>query len=432
MAGAWRRPGPTWPWSPRSCPRPGPPSRRCGRPTAEPAVAPAGPWPPALAGLPPAIGSHRLLGDGRGSALVTPGGEVDWWCAPTFDAPPLLWSLLDPAGARASWAGSRLVEASPQPAGPTTRTTLALGRARIEVWDALLPVAGGGSALVRLVRALDGAVEVVHELRVGGFDGASWTWSGSTCRAGDVDVHVTGGRTSVSPAGMARTVLLATEGWSATVVSCTQQVDADAGALAAVLAEAEAAFAAGLDRARLPRHHPDRARDALAVLEACTFRETGAVVASPTTSLPEAPGADRQFDYRFTWLRDASLAVSVASLLGRGAAASRYLSFVHRMVGEASVPERPMSDIRGGGVPAEREVAHVSGWAGSLPVRVGNAAAEQVQMDALGMLLEAVSVYLQTGGSLDSATWDLVCAVAEHVIKPVSYTHLTLPTKRIV
>ena len=81
-------------------------------------------------------------------------------------------------------------------------------------------------------------------------------------------------------------------------------------------------------RARLPGHLPERAADALRVLRLCTFAKTGAVVASPTTSLPEAAGHDRNFDYRYTWLRDASMAVSVAALLGRPEIADQYLDFV--------------------------------------------------------------------------------------------------------
>ncbi|MDP8953924.1 MAG: glycoside hydrolase family 15 protein [Actinomycetota bacterium] len=354
-----------------------------------------------------------MLADGRSSALLTPGAEVDWWCAPSLDSRPVLWSLLDPGGARATWPGARFVAAAAEPAGPSSRTTLVLGRVRIEVWDGLLPISGGGSALVRLVRTLDEPTEVVHELTAGGFDGPVASWSDTSARLVDVELHVTGGRTTIAPDGVAVTRLLATADWTGVVVSCGRRVDADAAALAHALGQAEKAHRSALARARLPHHHPERAREALAVLEACTDQASGAIVAAPTTSLPEAPGADRQFDYRFTWLRDASLAVSVASLLGDAEAAQRHLALVHRMAGGTVVPAHPMRDIRGGPVPEEREVEGVSGWAGSSPVLVGNAAGNQVQLDALGLLLEAVSVYLQTGGSLDDETWRLVARVAD-------------------
>src|SRR5205085_5563713 len=120
----------------------------------------------------------------------------------------------------------------------------------------------------------------------------------------------------------------------------------------------------------------DRAVDAMAVLVACTDRETGAAVASPTTSVPEAPGHDRQFDYRYSWLRDSSLAMSVAALFGRLDLAADYLDFLRRL-GPDGVLSAPMFDIRGGAVPEERQVPGVAGWGASTPVRVGNAASEQ-------------------------------------------------------
>ncbi|HWH33706.1 MAG TPA: glycoside hydrolase family 15 protein, partial [Acidimicrobiales bacterium] len=201
--------------------------------------------------------------------------------------------------------------------------------------------------------------------------------------------------------------------WCGLVVAAGAAVAFDAGALSAALEGAGEVERRRAATARLPRHHPERASDALAVLAGCTFAETGAVVAAPTTSLPEAPGGDRQWDYRFTWLRDASLAVSVAALLGRGDLAAGYLDFVHAMAGSATVPTGPMTGVRGGEVPAERLVEGVAGWAGSRPVRTGNAAADQVQLDALGFVVEAVSVHVQTGGSLDRATWELVGAIAD-------------------
>lgn len=330
-----------------------------------------------------------------------------------MDSAPLLWRLLDAGGGCAAWRDVRPVTRSPEPAGPVARTVVRCAGVRVECLDALVE-AGGGTALVRLTRASEGRLHLTHVLSAGGFDGPWAEWSGSTARVGAVSLVVDGGHSS--PYGRElRTVVTAPPGrWAALVVGVDGVVEADPEVLVRRLAAAEHAHARRRAGALVPRHHPERAADALAVLDACTFSASGAVAAAPTTSLPEAPGADRQFDYRYTWLRDASLAISVAALLGRRKSARRYLSFVKTLAGEdGELPAAPLTDIRGGPVPAERQVEGVAGWAGSRPVRVGNAAARQRQHDAPGFLLEGISVYLQTSGSLDDETWRIVRRAAD-------------------
>ncbi|MDP9441987.1 MAG: glycoside hydrolase family 15 protein, partial [Actinomycetota bacterium] len=272
----------------------------------------------------------------------------------------------------------------------------------MELRDGLVGLGSSGTALVRLVRALDRPVLVEHHLRLGGFpagDEAPW-------RLLDAEGECLGSREALTV-----TCVHADGQWRGLAVLVGHDESITIDELVTALDEAEAAFEAEIARARLPKRHPDRAEDALAVLRACTYEPTGAVVAAVTTSLPEVPGGDRQWDYRYCWLRDAGLAVSVAALLGDGAAAGRYLEFVRSTAGHG-VPEAPLVTIEGGRVPVER-IVEVEGWAGSRPVRVGNDAAGQVQHDALGLIVEAVSVYLQTGGSLDDDTWALVCRIAD-------------------
>ena len=371
-------------------------------------------WPPGAV-HPPAISAHRLLGDGHSTALVRPDGEIDWWCAPAMDSPPLLWSLLDPGGAAARWVGVHYVRHGGRPAGPTTATVVRHRGRRVTCRDAVLN-RGDGSLLVRLVRGDDDDLDIEHELAAGGFDQPWASWSGSGAQLASCTIAIAGSALTHVVGRHLRTRVHAPRGqWAAMVIGVNAEAHARVDHLVARLDQVEGEFQTNLGRARLPRHHPERAADALAVLSVCTYQPTGAVIASPTTSLPEAPGHGRQFDYRYSWLRDASLAVSVAALLGDGQATARFLDFIHGMASATRVPSGPMTDIRGGTVPDEREVPGVGGWGGSAPVRVGNAAKHQLQYDSLGLLLEGVSVYLQTGGSLDGATWSLVQAVADHL-----------------
>ena len=361
----------------------------------------------------PPIAAHRLMGDGSATALLRPAGEVDWWCAPDMDDPPVLWSLLDADGAAARWLGVRLSASAGRAAGPVLDTVLHGADGRIETKDALHCAADRGSTLVRLVRGLDGDLDLEHELALGGFDRPWAQWDGNVTTVGNREVRVLGGDSRVHDRWL-RTRLVAPKGtWAALVVTFDPERTAEVGGLLADLQQARDEDDELIASASLPRHKPERAADALRVLRLCTFASTGAVVASPTTSLPEAPGHDRQFDYRYTWLRDASLAVSVAALLGRRDIAEDYLAFVVRQTHQHRLPGGPMTDVRGRDVPPEREVPGVAGWAGSTPIRVGNEAANQIQYDALGLLIEAVSVYLQTGGQLSHDVWELVRTIAD-------------------
>jgi hypothetical protein len=389
-----------------------------------PPVSAARAWAPSLADL-------RLVGDGRSVAVLSPAAEVLWWCAPEFDDQPLCWRLLDVAGGTARFPHLDQVQHEREhehaPAGASATTLLRDETGEIEVIDSLL-TRGEGLLLVRLLRCrgdhcADRRQAVEHELSLGGFDASpvTWTLDGDTA-AGTLDpagrtrsLRVRGGRQEVRGGTLVSRLDLLGREWTALVIG----VDAEpVGAVSDLLAELgrrDVAEQRRLAGCRVPQSHPQRALDALAVIRACTSQVTGAVVAAPTTSLPEAPGHDRQFDYRYTWLRDASLSTAVASLLGQGVDARRYLDFVHHAWDDRDLLTEPVLDVRGGDVPTERDVDGVDGWAGSRPVRVGNGASGQRQYDALGLFVEAVSVYVQVGGPLDDRTWDLVRRLADQI-----------------
>ena len=173
-------------------------------------------------------------------------------------------------------------------------------------------------------------------------------------------------------------------------------------ALVALMTDAEDEERRAMRRLRLPRRHSSRATDALHVLRALSDPATGAPVAAPTTSLPEAPGGERQFDYRFSWLRDSALGLGTAVMLGHLDAGARYLDFVAGLLDRYDGHLQPLSTTSGDRVPPEREIAGVAGWAASRPVRVGNAAGEQRQLDALATIIDATWTYTNNGGRMNA------------------------------
>ena len=361
---------------------------------------------------PPPIAAHRLLSDGRSTALLTPLAEIDWWCWPRMHSLPLAWSLLDRDGGRAHFVDARLVAADEGPAGPTARTTLRVDGVTVEVWDGML-ACGEGSDLVRLVRSIDAPLRVRHALRIGGFDAPPPEWeAGALVVSPDDRLVVSGGSTTFGRDGTALTALQGPAGeWVAlSLQGHAEHHDADD--VVAAFEHAEAEHRAALDQCRLPSTHANRAQHALAVVDACTDRVTGGVIASPTTSLPEVAGGDRQFDYRYSWLRDGAAAITVASLVGRPDLMESYVAFLERL-GAPGILGAPVCDVDGGPVPPEREVPCVEGWARSIPIRVGNAAAEQLQYDALGTVLDALLVHLRTRRRSTAAEWSIVKALAD-------------------
>jgi hypothetical protein len=278
----------------------------------------------------PRLEGLRLLSDGRSAALVGPEAELHWWCWPRFDSLPLCWSLLDPRGGHARWLEASHAGSDGEPAGPTTRTLLRIGfTARVEVWDGLVVTDEGGTDLVRLVRALDDAVDVWHSVKLGGFDAPWGDWAGSRAELeGLPPVAVLGGSTTYGSDGTALTRLRAEPStWTGLVIGGPRVDVPDLAELEARLRDSEEERDRTAPR-RVSRTHAERIRHSLTLLTACTDRTTGAVVASPVTSLPEVVGGDRQFDYRYSWLRDSSVAITSAALVGNHELAARYVRFL--------------------------------------------------------------------------------------------------------
>ena len=151
------------------------------------------------------------------------------------------------------------------------------------------------------------------------------------------------------------------------------------------------------------------------VLKALTNAPTGAIVAAPTTSLPEDIGGERNWDYRYTWLRDTALTLYALFTLGYTEEAHAFMTWLKRTTAGRARDLRVMYGVGGERLLPEIELTELDGYRGSRPVRIGNAASEQFQLDVYGYLLDTAWLYHRHGGEIDAAFWDFLRDAVEHV-----------------
>jgi GH15 family glucan-1,4-alpha-glucosidase len=377
------------------------------------------------------IESYGLLGDTRTAALVSTSGAVDWLCAPRFDAEPVFGSLVGGAAA----GTFRLGPAAPTGPGrqrylretATIETTWRVGERRLTLTDAMVAEVAGRllptTVLVRRLSTDGGPVDAAIEFdpRRGQDHRAPRVsrrnadlvceWGSLAVSLGSVpQLDVVPGRLTtftVAPTSPVTFVMA--------VAHREPLVHVDPAQAWGLVAEDQARWRAWTEEVdhRLP--YRDSVVRSLLTLRLLTYSPSGAPVAAPTSSLPEHLGGVRNWDYRFAWPRDAS--IGVAAFLGAGKAqeARRFLAWLLH----ASRLDRPrlpvLLTLDGRHPPRERELNGWGGYADSVPVRVGNGAADQHQLDGYGWVLDAAWVLVQAGHGLYSETWRAMRGFADTV-----------------
>ena len=388
------------------------------------------------------IADHGMVGDLRTCALVGTDGTIDWFCAPRFDSPSVFAGLLDPETGGA-WRLGPLDEVSAThqfyfpdsnilvtrfltPQGVVEvqdfmpvlrphdaehrqrlvrRVTCVRGRARVRTTLSARP--GYGTETPRIAVLDEGVLIRGEELRLG--------------LSATVDLEVTDGDVGAE--------LSLTRGETALFV--LEVLDEDGAPEGCTPKDSDALFRATTDfwrewlaRSTYKGRWREMVNRSALTLKMLTHEPSGAVVAAPTTSLPEELGGERNWDYRYVWIRDAAFTLYALLRLGFTDEAGAFMRWLSERLGEEGSevddelgPLRVLYDIDGNIPDQERSLDHLSGYRGSRPVRVGNAAVDQLQLDLYGELIDSVYLFNKYGEGISHDAWQDLTRILDWLIE---------------
>ena len=384
-----------------------------------------------------AIDDYAFLSDCHSAALVTRAGSVDWWCVPRFDSPSVFGRLL---GADAGhWsvrpAGSFEVERG-YVADTLVRTVFTTSAGEVTVTDALglEPGARGHElglrsphVLLRRIEGGRGEVEMAMEFAARMEYGLTVphmaaSANGVVARGGPVRLSLAGPIEPIIGAGLAGASFTVRAGDRVDLrLSYAPSVGASGASGQGEPVTLEDTIAGWESWTQLHDGYHGRHRAAVRrsslVLQGLTFQPSGAVVAAATTSLPEKIGAELNFDYRFAWLRDLSLTMRslwVAACPDEADRLFRWIADAAGHLGDGRV--QIMYGVEGERDLSEHELTHLPGFRDSRPVRIGNGAWDQEQLDVLGEVLDAAEQLREQLGELDAPTRALLIALADRAV----------------
>ncbi len=379
------------------------------------------------------VSDHGMIGDLYTVALVGTNGTIDWHCSPSFDSPSIFGSILDADGGGCFELAAAVPARTRQFYLPDTNALITRFSAQDGVGEVqdFMPVGDaaetGRHRVIRRVVCVRGAMP--FRARVA--PRFNYGTDPHTVSEAEFGVVFTSDSLTV---GLSATVPVEHDGRDVTAafklaegesaVFALDEVSGGAvprgcsGQEAEELGDATIAFWRGwLSASRYRGRWREIVHRSALTLKLLTYAPTGAIVAAPTTSLPEQIGGERNWDYRYVWVRDAAFCVYALLRLGFTSEADAFIRFIlkHATAREASAsgPMHIMYGIDGRTDLPERELPHLAGHLGSRPVRIGNAAADQLQLDIYGELMDSVYLYDDWYQPVSSDHWEAIITRAE-------------------
>lgn len=384
----------------------------------------------------PDIGDYAIIGDCRSAALISKYGCIDWLCWPRFDSASIFAALLDRERGgywKISPTDAFSSEREYLKGSNVLQTRFQTSSGMVALTD-LMPVRDTTNSLmvpdheiVRQISCIAGVVEIEIELvpranygetitpvrqfgklgiRMGNGYGVYWL-------RGTVPMKVDGSSArSKATLRAGETVLFS--------LSYTENAPAVLPPLEHIPQRIETCikwWQGWTAQGQYEGHYRDEVIRSALALKLMIFAPSGAIVAAPTTSLPERIGGDLNWDYRYCWLRDASLTIRALIELGFWAEATTFLDWMLHATRLTQPELRILYTLYGNRPPRERESEVLRGYRGSGPVRIGNAARDQVQLDVYGEVVDAAAQFAFHGGELDSEMQKALVGFGDYVVK---------------
>ena len=373
------------------------------------------------------IEDYGLIGDMQAAALVGRDGSIDWLCLPRFDSASCFSSLLGDSS-HGRWlvspdAEARAISRRYRAGTLVLETDFECANGAVRVIDFMPRRAQGAPRVMRIVEGLRGRVPMRMELSLRPDYGSIRPWvepvsDGVIATAGPdafrlstpLALRVEDGSVTAQFEAVEGTRTAMTLTWHLSYEESPAVEAADS-----ALARTEAWWREWSGRCAYDGAYRDEVLTSLIALKAMTSETTGAVIAAPTTSLPEDIGGERNWDYRYCWLRDSVLALEALLAAGYTEEALAFRDFLLRVGTGDPAAAQIMYGIGGERRLTEFDLEHLPGYEGSTPVRIGNAASEQFQLDVYGEVAAVMFLGAESLGRIETRLWPRWRTVIEHV-----------------